>query len=62
MIYSQDRYVREVYYDDKKDAVNDIMSLLNGLITVDALRMTIEANHVADEHLHGVGMYKKEDK
>ena len=53
-------YLKEVYYFDPDDAVEDVFRLLDGTITIDQLRKEINDGKVSDEKEFGNDIYIKE--
>lgn len=61
MIESQDRYIKEVYYFDPQSAIQDIIALINGTMTLETLRKCIKGGHTADEAEYGSGIYRTQE-
>ena len=56
-----DRYVREVYYFDPVDAIQDILRMLQGQLDLETLKANIIQGKSVDEQAYGQDIYRKED-
>ena len=65
MAQTLEQYVADVYYydidDNTNEAVVDIMQLLSGELTIEALRTKIETHKELDEAIYGDDIYTKEN-
>jgi len=54
------RYIREGYYHDPQDAIEDIIKLLDGDISVEDIRFIFKESKIVDEKEYGDTIYKKD--